>query len=219
MIEIFCDFDGTLTNKDTLVVLLDKFADSDWYAIEERVLAGEIDERECLCSELALLTAPDEELMKTLEEEIRPAEGLEDLVQLVRLEGWPMRVLSGGLIRFSGALWQKWGYGDIPLYANDHRRNNSGHIEVIPAGTPRIRDRCNHCKRWHLEEATTRGSKVVYIGEGLTDFCPAEVANLSYAKGNLLKYLREKGFEVVAFESLSEVVEDLKTVAGGNFTS
>ncbi len=211
MTEIFCDFDGTLTNKDTLVVLLNRYTSSDWYAIEERALSGEIDERDCLRSELALLSAPDDQLMQTLEEEIRPADGLKELVQLVREENWRMQVLSGGLIRFSGSLWRKWGYGDIPLYANDHDRDDDGSIRVIPAITPRIKNLCNHCKRWHLEEAIKRGSKVVYIGDGLTDFCPAEAAHVRYAKGTLLKYLQENSLDVTPFDSLLEVVEDLRT--------
>ena len=98
MIEIFCDFDGTLTDRDTLVVLLDKYANSDWYAVEERMLRGEIEEKEGLRAELAMLKAPDEQLQKTLQEEINPAEGTEELVRLVQEKGWQMTVLSGGLV-------------------------------------------------------------------------------------------------------------------------
>jgi 2,3-diketo-5-methylthio-1-phosphopentane phosphatase len=210
MLKVFCDFDGTLTNKDTLAVLLDAYADSDWYSIEERALAGEIDERETLRAELALITAPDEDLERTLQTEICPAEGIDNLVSLVRENQWKMAVLSGGLIRFSKKLWEQWGYGDIPLFANDHTRDSGGRIEVIAATTPRIKDHCNHCKRWHLEEAIRRGSKVVYIGDGLTDFCPAEVAHRRYAKGTLLDHLRKQNLEVIQFDDLTEVVEDLR---------
>lgn len=211
MVEFFCDFDGTLTDRDTLVVLLDRYAQSDWYAVEERMLRGEIEEKEGLRAELAMLRAPDDELMATLEEEIKPAEGLETLVNFVREQNWCMTVLSGGLIRFSETLWWKWGYGGIPLYANDHRRDTNGGIEVIPAEFPRIRDHCNHCKRWHVEEAVKRGSKVVYIGDGLTDHCPAEAAHRRYAKGSLLEHLHREGLEVVSFETLDDIVENLRT--------
>ena len=214
MIEIFCDFDGTLTNKDTLVVLLDKYAAADWYSIEERALTGEIDERESLRAELALITAPDDELERTLQAEIRPAEGVANFVTLVRESQWSMTVLSGGLIRFSGKLWRNWGYGDIPLFANDHTRNGDGRITVIAATTPKIKDHCNHCKRWHLEEAIGRGSTVVYIGDGLTDFCPAEVAHRRYAKRTLLDHLKKQNLEAIPFNDLNEVAADLKRWSG-----
>ncbi|MBU1652822.1 2,3-diketo-5-methylthio-1-phosphopentane phosphatase, partial [bacterium] len=60
MIELFSDFDGTLTDKDTLALLLDLYASSDWYAIEKKALDGEIDERQSLADEMALITASDE---------------------------------------------------------------------------------------------------------------------------------------------------------------
>lgn len=210
MIEVFCDFDGTLTDRDTLVVLLDKYAHSDWYAIEERMERGEIEEREGLRVELAMLKVPDDQMLETLKAEVHPAEGLNELIELVGEKGWPLTVLSGGLIRLSGALWSHWGYSEIPLYANDHGRYPDGGIEVIPAPFPHIKGHCNHCKRWHLEEALKRESRVVYIGDGVTDRCPAEVAHRRYAKGNLLEYLRGKGLAVVPYEDLSQIAAELR---------
>jgi 2-hydroxy-3-keto-5-methylthiopentenyl-1-phosphate phosphatase len=210
MIEIFCDFDGTLTNHDTLDLLLQRFAPASWRDLDRAMLAREISEREGLKREMALITAPDDVLRQTLEAEIRPAEGIEELIGLVRRKGWPMQVVSGGLIGFAGALWRSWGYGEIPLLANDHRRNAEGGIEVIEATTPRLRENCSHCKSYHLQQALQRGSKIVYIGDGLTDYCPAQLAHRRYAKGNLLTHLRECGVEAVEFENLTQVARDLE---------
>ena len=210
MIEIFCDFDGTLTHQDTLWLLLDRFAPPAWYDIELKMHSGQMTEREGLKAELRLIRQPDEILLRTLQEDIRPAEGIEELIALVRQEGWNMQVLSGGLKRFAGTIWTDWGYGDIPLFANDHYRNGEGGIEVIEANSPRLEEHCNHCKRWHVEEAMKRESEVIYIGDGLTDFCPAEVAHRRYAKGHLLEHLQKKGLEVIPFDNLRQVAGDLR---------
>jgi 2,3-diketo-5-methylthio-1-phosphopentane phosphatase len=210
MIEIFCDFDGTLTNHDTLDLLLQRFAPPQWRDLDRAMLSGQISEREGLKREMALITAPDALLMETLEAEIRPAEGIEDLIALVRRKTWPMTVVSGGLVAFAGTLLKKWGYGDLPLLANSHRRNGSGGIEVIEAPTPRLRENCSHCKSYHVQQALQRGSTVVYIGDGLTDYCPAQLAHRRYAKGNLLAHLQECGVEAIAFEDLREVARDLE---------
>jgi HAD superfamily phosphoserine phosphatase-like hydrolase len=210
MIEIFSDFDGTLTNRDTLSVLLNRFAPPQWYDIELKMLSGELTEREGLKAELRMIKASDAVLMQTLESQITPAVGIEELMGLIRRPGWKMQVLSGGLIRFAAALWQKWGYGDIPIFANDHRRNADGGIEVIEADFPHIQGHCNHCKRWHVEEALKRGSQVVYVGDGLTDFCPAEVAHRRYAKGHLWEHLQKNGQEAIAFVDLKQVAGDLR---------
>ncbi|MFH1735019.1 MAG: MtnX-like HAD-IB family phosphatase, partial [bacterium] len=202
MIELFSDFDGTLTDKDTLALLLDLYASSDWYAIEKKALNGEIDERQSLADEMALITASDEVLLNTLMREVHPAEGTAELVALARDRDWKMTVLSGGLIRFSRILWESWGYGGIPLFANDHGRDAEGRLTIIPAATPRLKDRCNHCKRWHLEKAKEHGATVVYIGDGLTDFCASEAADRVYAKDNLKEYLIRNGKDFIGFQNL-----------------
>ncbi|RJP78892.1 MAG: hypothetical protein C4524_05965 [Candidatus Zixiibacteriota bacterium] len=210
MIEVFCDFDGTLTSRDTLDLLLQRFAPPQWRELDAAMLSGRISEREGLKAEMALITASDEELMATLAREVRPAEGLDDLMELFRERGWPVTVVSGGLVHFAGALLRSWGYGDLPLLANSHRRNGGGGIEVVEADSPRIRERCSHCKSWHLRQALDRGATLVYIGDGLTDYCPAQLAHRRYAKGNLLAHLREQGVEAIPFRDLREVAEDLR---------
>lgn len=210
MIEIFCDFDGTLTNVDTLDLLLQRFAPPQWRDLDRAMLARQISEREGLKLEMALIETPDVILHETLEAEIHPAEGIDDLIALTRRRGWPMQVVSGGLIGFAGTLWKKWGYDDIPLLANDHRRNTAGGIEVIEATTPRLRDNCSHCKSYHLQEALRRGSKIVYIGDGLTDYCPAQLAHRRYAKGNLLNHLRQQNVPAIPYNDLRQVARHLE---------
>jgi 2,3-diketo-5-methylthio-1-phosphopentane phosphatase len=210
MIEIFSDFDGTLTNHDTLDLLLQRFAPPQWRDLDRAMLSGEISEREGLKLEMALIQAPDDLLLSTLETEILPAEGIEGFISLARRKGWPLHIVSGGLVAFAGALLKKWGYGDIPLWANDHRRNAAGGIEVIEAATPRLKENCSHCKSYHLQQALKRGSKIVYIGDGLTDYCPALLAHRAYAKANLLEHLRKHDFPAVPFDNLRQVARHLE---------
>ncbi len=210
MIEIFCDFDGTLTSQDTLDLLLQRFAPPAWRKLDAAMLSGQITERAGLKAEMALITAPDEVLLSVLRAEIRPAEGIQDLAGLAKERGWTLSVVSGGLIKFAGALLREWGYGDLPLYANDHRRNSRGGIEVLEASAPRLQENCNHCKSYHLQEALKHGATVIYIGDGLTDYCPAQLAHRRYAKGHLLTHLRRQGMACIPFENLRQVAGDLK---------
>ncbi len=45
---VICDFDGTITLKDSTDLLLDRFADPAWLDIEKEWLLGKIGSRECL---------------------------------------------------------------------------------------------------------------------------------------------------------------------------
>ncbi len=59
LVEVFCDFDGTITNRDTVDHLLESLADNTasptLEEIEARWVAGEIGSRDCMAQQVALL--------------------------------------------------------------------------------------------------------------------------------------------------------------------
>ena len=69
-IQVFTDFDGTITEKDSLVFLLDEYVGSGWLEIERRVEDGSLPEMEGLRQEVALLTIPYEEARRRLLDEL-----------------------------------------------------------------------------------------------------------------------------------------------------
>ena len=57
-VRVFVDFDGTITETDTLVFLLDRYSGAAWREIEDRVEAGTLSEERGLREEIALLRVP-----------------------------------------------------------------------------------------------------------------------------------------------------------------
>ena len=82
--------------------------------------------------------------------------------------------------------------------------------QVIPATHARIKDRCNHCKTWHLEQARQQGSKIIYLGDGSTDRCASEAADFLFARSQLLDWCRERNIPHLPFENFHEVLAALK---------
>jgi 2-hydroxy-3-keto-5-methylthiopentenyl-1-phosphate phosphatase len=72
--------------------------------------------------------------------------------------------------------------------------------------------RCANCKKKQLSSPENKGKMLIYIGDGLSDLCPASHADLVFAKGSLLKqlHLRKTKNKVVAFKKLKKVYEDLR---------
>ena len=66
--SVICDFDGTITLKDSTDLLLRRFAGPAWLDIEKEWLAGQIGSRECLERQLQLARADEEDLTILLEE-------------------------------------------------------------------------------------------------------------------------------------------------------
>src|SRR5262249_14162440 len=56
------DFDGTVAPTDTVDALLERFADPEWQRIEEQWVRGEIDSRQCMAAQIALVEGDDDAL-------------------------------------------------------------------------------------------------------------------------------------------------------------
>ena len=72
--------------------------------------------------------------------------------------------------------------------------------------------RCAHCKARHLRATTTRPR--VYIGDGLSDLCPARVAEIVFAKDSLADALGREGISFFPFSRLTDVHRHLRDLHG-----
>ena len=72
--------------------------------------------------------------------------------------------------------------------------------------------RCGNCKRNVVEglraEAAARGAypRIVFIGDGSSDRCGAQVADLVFAKLRLRAWCDENGVDYIPFETMADVI-------------
>jgi 2-hydroxy-3-keto-5-methylthiopentenyl-1-phosphate phosphatase len=205
---LFCDFDGTITETDTLVMLLDRFGQPlpdgrDWRVIEDD---PQLPERVKLQAELDLLTVGEEEALAWLAERVRLREGFLPFVRALEAAGLPLTILSGGLLPILEQTLAPLGLGNLRLLANG-LRVEQGRWIALPATSPRINGLCNHCKTWHLEQAAPQ--PLVYIGDGSTDFCPGRRADLVFARESLGEHLSALGRDFHPFDTFDTVHQAL----------
>ncbi len=209
--HVYTDFDGTITERDTLVHLLDRYVGESWYEIEDRVEDGSLSEEQGLRQEIALLTAPFEEALNSVLDEVPVDPGFAVFVEYCETRGWPITVLSGGLRPLIESVMAAQGLERLPVLANDLTFEESGRWQVIPATTPRINELCNHCKSWHLSQVP---DPVIYIGDGTTDRCPGSRADLLFAKGGLADWCEREGVAHVRWGSFAEILAWFGDVRG-----
>ena len=65
---LFLDFDGTISCRDAIDAILERFADERWLNVEERWKNGAIGSRECLREQVALINASPDEINNLLDE-------------------------------------------------------------------------------------------------------------------------------------------------------
>jgi 2,3-diketo-5-methylthio-1-phosphopentane phosphatase len=198
---VFIDFDGTIAPVDTTDLLLERFADPSWQEIEEDWKAGRIGSRECLVRQIDLVRATPAEFDDFVSRiDIDP--GVAEFVELCRTSGHRAVVVSDGLDRTVGSVLKRNGI-DLPFFANrltfvgDDRWRLS-----FPHSRSDCRSLSGNCKCQFAEAAV--GSVRVVVGDGRSDFCVSEQADLVLAKGALARHCRSGGLPHFTFTRFEE---------------
>ena len=208
--EIFVDFDGTITTLDSLEYILNKYAGTVWQSIENLVTQKKILEKEALQKEFDLLHADLKHVLADLQD-IPVDPHFREFVQMCRTHDVPLTVLSGGFDVFIQTIFKFNGIENLPFYSNSVQVKE-GKWRVVPSPTPRLRNNCNHCKSYWLRKARLSGSTVVYIGDGNTDRCPAERADIRFAKNNLAAYLKQASLAYYPFRDFADIMNIWSTI-------
>jgi 2,3-diketo-5-methylthio-1-phosphopentane phosphatase len=216
------DFDGTIAPVDTTDLLLERFADPAWLDIEEEWKAGRIGSRECMVRQIDLVRATPAEMDAFIASvEIDP--GFRGFVDTFRRPGHSLFVVSDGLDRTIRSVLGRDGI-DIPYFAN-HLQWRGG--DRWRLAFPHAKSACTalagNCK-CTFADGWPRELNIV-VGDGRSDFCLAERADLVLAKGALLGHCRESDLLHYGFESFDEATElltgwlDARVAAAGDARS
>jgi 2,3-diketo-5-methylthio-1-phosphopentane phosphatase len=200
----FVDFDGTLVPADALDSLLERFGAPAWREIDALWQAGQIGSREALTRQVDLIRATPEELDAAVDEiEIDP--GFLGFMQLCADYGITASVVSDGLDRVIGRILHNHG---IVMNYTANRLEPVG-ADRWKVSFPNARADCRmlagHCKC----ATAALGSRVikVVIGDGRSDLCVAEGADLVLAKGSLVELCARKGIANTAIGDFGDVTE------------
>ena len=207
--EVFLDFDNTMTSCDVLDAIIRHFAtDRSWELFEADWQAGRIGSRECLEGQLRSVRVTKTVLAQYLASVALDPHAA-SLLALLRRHGVEPVILTDNFSFIVEQVLQRHGIRDVRVVANRLRFSGNRLHPSFPYQDERCARGCGHCKRSHLLESHARGRTAVYVGDGRSDLCPAEEADVVFAKGHLLQALRASGRPHLAFHDLGDVVEEL----------
>lgn len=203
---IACDFDGTITRFDTLHLIVGEFGDGAvWDAIEPRLNAGEVSIEQAMEAEFATVRATPAEVLGMLRERAGIRAGFHDFVAWAEREGHPMVILSNGFATVIGDLLHQAGLRDLEFHSHDAVFSPDG-TRIVWADRGERCGLCNRpCKRFDLARRRDSATRVVYVGDGISDRCVAGAADLVFARAGLAQYLAGIGTPFVPFEDFHDV--------------
>jgi 2,3-diketo-5-methylthio-1-phosphopentane phosphatase len=201
--QILLDFDGTVTVKDTVDAILERFAAPAWREVEEEWKAGKIGSRECLAKQTALIDAAPEEIDFLIDEmEIDP--GFGEFMQVCRRLGADVTIVSDGYRRSIDRVLAKSGH-DIPAHSGvlEYRAGRRWAL-ASPNANPRCTSDSNTCK---CKVASESKVTTILIGDGRSDFCVANEVDFVLAKGSLARHCAENKIDHRSFDGLADAAK------------
>lgn len=218
---LFLDFDGTITCRDAIDLILDNFADERWLAIEEQWQANRIGSRDCLTAQMALVRASESDLNELLDT-IKLDEGFIWLLEVCRQQEIPVHIISDG---FDYCIERILGRASAASQALKKRllgvRVCASHLELVGrdhwrAAFPFFQKACAHgcatCKPAVMNLLNARCAPTIFVGDGLSDRYAAADADLVFAKRSLAHFCDKEKIEHVTYDNLVDVAARLEEV-------
>ena len=208
-IAVLCDFDGTVARDDVGNLLFQTFArEGDPAEAISRWKRGEISSRQCLETEASLARCCSTELQSFVSA-LRLDPYFKDFHDFARQRGIEVVVLSDGLDWYIEQMLMRNGLGGIEFYANRMRLEGDRMRVEFPWHDMLACTDCGCCKTHHLFRYRNEGYYIVYVGDGLSDRCPCESADLVFAKGELLRHCRARNIAHVEFRNFRDVEREV----------
>jgi 2,3-diketo-5-methylthio-1-phosphopentane phosphatase len=211
-IKIFCDFDGTITKVDVGDLLFRKFVGDSYLRLvamwrDEMITAIEMWEK--ACDMLNIDMERVENLI--LEQEIDRC--FIDFVRFCEERGIEIFVISDGFDFYIEKIFKRYGL-NVRFFSNRLKFSDGKFKPEFPHPDSICR-RCANCKRNHMLSLSGDDDIVIYIGDGFSDRCPAEYADIVFGKGELLRYCRENNIPVYRFENFADIIEQMERFLSG----
>jgi 2-hydroxy-3-keto-5-methylthiopentenyl-1-phosphate phosphatase len=197
-LRLILDWDGTVTVRDSLWMLLDRFGDRDVFAAAERALGRTLSYRELMETEMATIRAPLDEAVAFLVSEVEVRAGFAELAARFR----PL-ILSSGFVETIEPILAREDV-DVDLVANrlDPRPDGWRVLWADDAPCPECGDLC---KRRALPDERP----LVYVGDGYSDRCAALAADRVFARRSLAEYFEAQSLAYEPFETFDDVLAAL----------
>jgi len=206
-----CDFDGTITEEDMGFLLLDSFAGESWRQWlaeyrENRMSVGYFNTRA-----FATVKTDKQTLLEFVRSKVKIRAGFQELLACCRRKGFRFVIVSNGLVFYIEAILRDIGIDNIDIMAAQTHFTPEG-IEAKYIG-PEGKEIQDGFKEAYTRLFLSRGYRVVYIGNGISDTSPARQAYHIFATGELLTYCKKTKLNCTPFTDLNDVVRGLELLA------
>ena len=205
-----CDFDGTITLEDVAFVMLDTYAQGDWRKVHDDYEAARITVGRFNQAAFDLVRAARKELLASMGGKVAIRPGFPALVDCCQRNGFRLAVVSNGLEFYIRQILKDLGFPEIEVHAARARfHDRKVSVQYVgPDGNP-VDDAF---KEAYVSLFVSQGYRVIYIGNGASDYFPAKKSNHVFATGTLLETCKKAHLDCIPFDDFTDVARVLEAL-------
>jgi 2-hydroxy-3-keto-5-methylthiopentenyl-1-phosphate phosphatase len=210
---LFCDFDGTISERDVIIMIQEAFAPEGWRDIVDQILnTRTLSIREGVIQLFKRIPGSQKDEMEAfVKENVKIRPGFEALLNFCQQHRIPFRVLSGGVDFFIRPILAPF-QDKLTVFCNSATFTPDAiHLEMPyyqencePCG------QCACCKISLMEPFSPETHYRIAIGDSLTDLPMARVADWTFARGQLIDYCQQENISTTPYETFYDVLEALQ---------
>ncbi|MFK0332780.1 MtnX-like HAD-IB family phosphatase [Rhizobium sp. NPDC090275] len=202
--QVFCDFDGTISKWDVTDFVLQRFAPPEWHKIEDQWTKGKITSAQCMQRQVRLIRATRDEL-DALVDMVEIDDSFIAFKAFCDSKGLSLTVVSDGVDYFIQRVLARHGLTGISVVANK--------LVIDPAKV----GACFDLDFPFINAACAAGSGVckcnvvapsrddIYVGDGRSDFCVSNAEVTVFAKAKLADYCHRRRIPFIPYDSFADI--------------
>lgn len=212
--KIFVDFDGTITREDVGASFFTEFGDNNAvFAIIGDIMNKTISGREGWDKLFATLRKVSREEYSNFVHKFEIDSSFHQFIGMCEENNFEVTILSDGFDLYLEKILKREGLERLKFFSNHLVQNEEGNFTYSFPFTDEECDRCANCKRNHLINSTSDDDFTVFIGNGISDQCPAQYCDFIFAKDSLLKFCEKERISYYPYSNFNQVKDILLTLA------
>lgn len=192
--QIVVDWDGTVTDGDTLHAAIEQFGDVGVFRAMEEEIGHRLTLQEVIAVEMATISAPLDDVVSFLVDTVALRSGFRELV-----ERHDPLVVSMGFHELITPLLKRDGIA-VRVVANRLDPRPDGWRALFRNAEP-----CPVCGEPCKRSDVAGLDGFVYVGDGVSDRCVSLAAERVFARAGLAEFLASKGVDFEPFEDFYDV--------------
>ncbi len=211
-LKIFSDFDGTISLYDTWIEMGEFFINDKekWAAVIKEFEEQKIGARECFLRECALIENFDITEFNRIIDAQRLDPMFGKFVEFCNKNNLPLTILSEGMDYYIGRILDNHRI-DLPYFSNKLIISADG--KSIGLEFPYSDSDCTKCgtsKRNILMNMCGDDDISVFIGDGFSDACVVNYADVVFAKKSLASYCWKNNITYYDYQTFGDIIRKLE---------